>query len=69
MSVAKKTFVLRINNDTFDALSKWSADEFRSVNGQIEMILDKAIKEAGREKGSHSISSATINKLVKGKKL
>ena len=68
MSLAKKTFVLRINNDTFDALSKWSADEFRSVNGQIEMILDKAIKEAGREKGNNSISTASLNKLVKGKK-
>ncbi len=68
MSLAKKTFVLRINNDTFDALSKWSADEFRSVNGQIEMILDKAIQEAGREKGSHPISTASINKLIKVKK-
>ena len=68
MSLAKKTFVLRINNNTFDALSKWSADEFRSVNGQIEMILDKAIKEAGREKRYRSITAVSINKLVKGKK-
>jgi hypothetical protein len=50
MSLNKKTFVLRINNETFDALSKWADDEFRSVNGQIEMILDKALKEAGRKK-------------------
>ena len=50
MSLTKKTFVLRINEETFSALSKWAEDEFRSVNGQIEMILDKALKDAGRKK-------------------
>jgi len=50
MSLTKKSFVLRINEDTFNSLAKWAEDEFRSVNGQIEMILDRAIKEAGRKK-------------------
>lgn len=50
MSLTKKNFVLRINEDTFSALSKWADDDFRSVNGQIEMILDKALKDAGRKK-------------------
>jgi len=50
MSLTKKTFVLRISEDTFNKLSKWADDEFRSVNGQIEMILDKALKEAGRKR-------------------
>ena len=50
MSLAKKTFVLRINHETFSALAKWAEDEFRSVNGQIEMILDKALKDTGRKK-------------------
>lgn len=49
MSLTKKTFVLRISEDTFNRLSKWADDEFRSVNGQIEMILDKALKDAGRK--------------------
>lgn len=49
MSV-KKNFVLRINEDTFKALEKWAADEFRSVNGQVEFIIDRALKEAGRNK-------------------
>jgi hypothetical protein len=49
MSIAKKTFVLRINDETFSALAKWAEDDFRSVNGQIEMILDKALKDAGRK--------------------
>ena len=50
MSLTKKTFVLRINDETFSALAKWAEDEFRSVNGQIEMILDKALKDVGRNK-------------------
>lgn len=45
---AKKSFVLRIDEATFEALEKWAADEFRSVNGQLEWIIAKALKEAGR---------------------
>ena len=44
----KKNFVLRIDANTYKALEKWAADEFRSVNGQIEWILDKALKDFGR---------------------
>jgi hypothetical protein len=46
----KKNFVLRINEEAYNALAKWAEDEFRSVNGQIEMILDKALKESNRVK-------------------
>ncbi|MBS1783018.1 MAG: Arc family DNA binding domain-containing protein [Bacteroidetes bacterium] len=35
---------------TYKALEKWASDEFRSVNGQLEWIVDKALKEAGRKK-------------------
>ncbi|HMX40173.1 MAG TPA: hypothetical protein PK971_01165 [Saprospiraceae bacterium] len=45
----KKAFVLRIDEETFAALEKWAADEFRSVNGQIEWLLSQAVKQAGRE--------------------
>lgn len=47
MSV-KKNFVLRMDEEMYKALEKWAADEFRSVNGQIEWILDKSLKESGR---------------------
>jgi Uncharacterized protein conserved in bacteria len=47
---SKKNFVLRIDEETFRALEKWAADEFRSVNGQIEWIIDRALKESGRKK-------------------
>lgn len=48
----KKPFVLRIDEDTMKALEKWAADEFRSTNGQIEWIISKALKDAGRNKSS-----------------
>jgi hypothetical protein len=47
---SKKSFVIRIDNDTYKALEKWAADEFRSVNGQIEWILNQKLKEVGRLK-------------------
>ncbi len=41
----KKTFVLRLSPEMFTELERWSAQEFRSVNGQIEFVLNKALKE------------------------
>jgi hypothetical protein len=46
----KKAFVLRIDPLKLEALEKWASDEFRSTNGQIEWILDQALKKAGRWK-------------------
>ena len=51
---AKKSFVLRIDEETFKAIEKWAADEFRSVNGQLEWLIDKALKDAGRKKKSNT---------------
>ena len=58
----KKNFVLRIDNETYKALEKWAADEFRSVNGQIEWILSQKLKEAGRMKDASSKNSKTNDK-------
>jgi hypothetical protein len=46
----KKPFVLRVDPEKLKSLEKWAADEFRSTNGQIEYILDQALKKAGRWK-------------------
>lgn len=46
----KKSFVLRINPELMEAVEKWAVDEFRSTNGQLEWIIHKALKEAGRLK-------------------
>jgi len=44
----KKSFVLRIAPEKLEAVEKWAADEFRSTNGQLEWIIDQALKKAGR---------------------
>lgn len=44
----KKPFVLRIDPDLLEAVEKWAADEFRSTNGQLEWIINKVLKETGR---------------------
>lgn len=50
----KKAFVLRLSPLMMEKLEKWAADEFRSVNGQIEWILHQSLREAGRLKESES---------------
>jgi hypothetical protein len=50
----KKAFALRIHPDTLKELEKWAEDEFRSVNGQIEYLLQKALKDAGRGRKSEN---------------
>ncbi len=44
----RKSYPLRIDPDIHGALEKWAADELRSVNGQIEYLLRRALQEAGR---------------------
>ena len=46
----KKPFVLRLQPEMMEALEKWSADEFRSVNGQLEWLIQRALKDTGRYK-------------------
>lgn len=58
----KKSFVLRIDEDVYKALEKWAADEFRSVNGQIEWLIDKALKDGGRKKKSEKPSGSNDKK-------
>jgi len=46
----KKPFVLRLQPEMMKAIEKWAADDFRSINGQIEWILSESLKKAGRWK-------------------
>ena len=48
MSGDKKPFLLRVNADLLEAYQKWSDDELRSLNGQLDYVLRKALREAGR---------------------
>jgi len=44
----RKPFLLRIDPRLHDELARWAADELRSLNGQIEFLLRKALADAGR---------------------
>jgi hypothetical protein len=46
----RKAFLLRISPELWESLEQWAADELRSVNGQIEFLLARAVRDAGREK-------------------
>ncbi|MCX6169644.1 MAG: hypothetical protein NTX65_09895 [Ignavibacteriales bacterium] len=46
----KKKFLLRIDDKTYSALEKWAADDFRSINSQIEFLLRELLKKNGRLK-------------------
>ncbi|MFN3020671.1 Arc family DNA-binding protein [Soonwooa sp.] len=48
--MSKKSFVLRMDEDTYKLIEKWAADEFRSVNGQIEFLIHQSLTNAGRKK-------------------
>ena len=49
-----KSFVLRVDAVTMDAIEKWAADEFRSTNGQLQWIIAEALRKNGRVKKSKS---------------
>jgi hypothetical protein len=44
----RKPFLLRLDPETLAALQRWAADDLRSVNAQVEFILRRALKDAGR---------------------
>ncbi len=47
----KKQFPLRLDPKLYNALEKWAADEFRSVNAHIEFLLREAVRKEGRLPG------------------
>ena len=44
----RKPFLLRVDPELLDALQRWASDDLRSLNGQIEFVLRRALQEAGR---------------------
>ena len=45
----RKPFLLRVDTELLDAVQRWANDELRSLNGQIEFLLRKALKDAKRD--------------------
>lgn len=46
----KKKFLLRLDDQLYQSLEKWAADDLRSVNAQIEFLLKDVVRKAGRWK-------------------
>ena len=44
----RKSFLLRLDENTLEALRRWADDDLRSLNGQVEFLLRKALRDAGR---------------------
>lgn len=44
----RRPFLFRVEPEVLEALQRWARDDLRSLNGQIEFILRRALREAGR---------------------
>lgn len=44
----RKSFLLRVDGELLDALRRWADDDLRSLNGQIEFLLRRALRDSGR---------------------
>ena len=58
----RKSFLLRLDPETFDAVQRWAADDLRSVNGQVEFLLRRALRDAGRLGGRTPTSAGERGK-------
>jgi hypothetical protein len=57
---ATKSFVLRVDAETMEAIEKWAADEFRSTNGQLQWIIAEALRKSGRMKKANQIKDEEV---------
>ena len=55
-----KSFVLRVDAETMDAIEAWAADEFRSINGQLQWIIAEALRKNGRQPKKRKIKTDLI---------
>lgn len=44
----RKSFLIRVDREVLDAVQRWANDDLRSLNGQIEFLLRRALRDAGR---------------------
>jgi len=61
-----KSFILRIDAETMDAIEAWAADEFRSTNGQLQWIITEALRKSKRlPKKQHTAKTDEGNETAK----
>lgn len=61
---ATRSFVLRVDASTMEAVERWAADEFRSTNGQLQWIIMEALRRSGRLKITGRETGAETRKRV-----
>lgn len=59
-----KSFVLRVDAETMEAIEKWAADEFRSTNGQLQWIIAEALRKSGRMKKKEDNNQKRRNRMI-----
>ena len=57
----RKPFLLRIDREILEAVQRWADDDLRSLNGQIEFLLRRALKDAGRDQETQNSELRTLN--------
>jgi hypothetical protein len=55
----RKSFLLRVDRELLDAVQRWASDDLRSLNGQIEFVLRRALQQAGRLPGRRADNTET----------
>ncbi len=55
---ARKSFALRIDSKTLEAMQRWAKDDLRSLNAQIEFVMREALRQSGRLSASDSASDS-----------
>jgi len=57
----RKSFLLRVDREVLDAVQRWANDDLRSLNGQIEFLLRRALRDVGRApKAGPSVAEPAI---------
>ena len=59
MAASRRSFLLRIDPPVLDAIQRWANDDLRSLNGQIEFLLRRALAQSGRAPARHVDTTVT----------
>ena len=58
----RKSFLLRMDREVLDAVQRWANDDLRSLNGQIEFLLRRALAQSGRAPARHVDATVTLER-------
>ena len=65
----RRPFLLRVEPELLEALQLWARDDLRSLNGQIEFVLRRALRDAGRvSDGGRGAGAGSAGRRDEGKK-